>query len=77
MIEKFSKDLLNPYIINFKTLCRIWDVRKEYNSFYQTVSILGEENEAKKIFRVQLSHKVAETIKLAFQLLGIEVPERM
>jgi arginyl-tRNA synthetase len=54
-----------------------YELVKEYNSFYQTVSILGEENEAKKIFRVQLSHKVAETIKLAFQLLGIEVPERM
>jgi arginyl-tRNA synthetase len=54
-----------------------YELVKEYNSFYQTVSILGEENEAKKIFRVQLSNKVAETIKLAFQLLGIEVPERM
>jgi arginyl-tRNA synthetase len=54
-----------------------YELVKEYNSFYQTVSILGEENQAKKIFRVQLSHKVAETIKLAFKLLGIEVPERM
>ncbi len=54
-----------------------YELVKEYNSFYQTVSILGEENDNKKIFRVQLSNKVAETIKLAFQLLGIEVPERM
>jgi len=54
-----------------------YELVKEYNSFYQAVSILGEENEGKKIFRVQLSNKVAETIKLAFQLLGIEVPERM
>ncbi|WP_396169737.1 arginine--tRNA ligase [Flavobacterium sp.] len=54
-----------------------YELVKEYNSFYQTVSILGEENQTKKIFRVQLSQKVADTIKLAFQLLGIEVPERM
>jgi arginyl-tRNA synthetase len=54
-----------------------YELVKEYNSFYQTVSILGEENQSKKIFRVQLSNKVAETIKLAFKLLGIEVPERM
>lgn len=54
-----------------------YDLVKEYNSFYQSVSILGEEDETKKIFRVQLSKKVADTIKLAFQLLGIEVPERM
>ena len=54
-----------------------YDLVKEYNSFYQSVSILGEENLNKKIFRVQLSKKVADTIKLAFDLLGIEVPERM
>ena len=54
-----------------------YELVKEYNSFYQTVSILGEEDLEKKIFRVQLSKKVAETIESAFKLLGIEVPERM
>ena len=54
-----------------------YDLVREYNSFYQTVSILGEEDLDKKIFRVQLSKKVAETIASAFQLMGIEVPERM
>ena len=54
-----------------------YDLVKEFNSFYQNVSILGEENKDKKVFRVQLAHKVAETIKSAFSLLGIEVPERM
>jgi arginyl-tRNA synthetase len=50
---------------------------KEFNSFYQNVHILGEQNQDKKVFRVQLSKKVAETIKSAFGLLGIQVPERM
>ncbi|MCZ8088900.1 arginine--tRNA ligase [Flavobacterium sp.] len=54
-----------------------YDLVKEYNSFYQSVSILGEDNLDKKIFRVQLSKKVADTIKSGFTLLGIEVPERM
>jgi len=54
-----------------------YDLVKEFNSFYQNVSILGEENQEKKVFRVQLSKKVADTIKLAFSLLGIQVPERM
>ena len=54
-----------------------YELVKEYNSFYQSVSILGEENRTKKVFRVQLSKKVADTIKSAFKLLGIEVPERM
>jgi arginyl-tRNA synthetase len=54
-----------------------YDLVKEYNSFYQSVSILGEENEDKRTFRTQLSKVVGETIKSAFALLGIDVPERM
>ncbi|KAA2218409.1 arginine--tRNA ligase [Maribacter flavus] len=54
-----------------------YDLVKEFNSFYQQVSILGESDEQKKVFRVQLSKKVGDTIKTAFSLLGIEVPERM
>ena len=54
-----------------------YELVKEYNSFYQSVSILGEEDMTKKVFRVHLSRKVAETIKSSFKLLGIEVPERM
>ncbi len=54
-----------------------YDLVREFNSFYQNVSILGETNEEKKIFRVQLSRKVGEVIQSAFKLLGIEVPDRM
>ncbi len=54
-----------------------YELVKEFNSFYQQVSILGEENHAKKVFRVQLSKSVGNTIKNAFLLLGIDVPERM
>jgi len=54
-----------------------YDLVKEFNSFYQNVSILGAESTAKIRFRVQLSKAVATTIKNAFSLLGIQVPERM
>ena len=54
-----------------------YDLVKEFNSFYQNVSILGEDDLAKKIFRVQLSKKVADVIADSFSLLGIQVPERM
>ncbi|MBC7000550.1 arginine--tRNA ligase [Cytophaga sp. FL35] len=54
-----------------------YDLVKEFNSFYQQVSILGEADENRKIFRVQLSKKVGEVIASAFRLLGIGVPERM
>ena len=54
-----------------------YDLVKEFNSFYQNVSILGADDEDAKIFRVQLSKTVANTIKNAMALLGIQVPERM
>ena len=54
-----------------------YDLVREYNSFYQAVPILGEEDLSKKIFRVQLSKKVADTIAASFRLLGINVPDRM
>jgi arginyl-tRNA synthetase len=54
-----------------------YELVKEYNSFYQSVPILPEEDLQLKTFRVQLSQKVGEIIKSAFNLLGIEVPERM
>ncbi|NRT15201.1 arginyl-tRNA synthetase [Flavobacterium sp. 28A] len=54
-----------------------YDLVREYNSFYQAVPILGEEEMSKKVFRVQLSKKVANIIAASFGLLGINVPERM
>jgi len=54
-----------------------YDLVKEFNSFYQQVSILGESEEEIRVFRVQLAKKVGEVIKSAFKLLGIEVPVRM
>ena len=54
-----------------------YDLVKEYNQFYHDFSILREENEALKIFRLALSQNVGKVVKLAMGLLGIEVPERM
>ena len=54
-----------------------YDLVKEYNQFYHDFSILREENEALKVFRLALSQNVGKIVKLAMGLLGIEVPERM
>ena len=54
-----------------------YELVKSFNSFYQNVSILGADNDTEKAFRIQLSNTVANTIKAAFGLLGIQVPERM
>lgn len=55
----------------------VYDLVKEFNSFYQNVSILGEKDEIKKNFRVLLCSKISEIIALSFSTLGIKVPERM
>ena len=54
-----------------------YDLVKDFNSFYQNVSILGADYELEKMFRVALSKTVGHTIKNAFNILGIDVPERM
>ena len=54
-----------------------YDLVKEYNQFYHDFSILREENEAVKIFRIALSANVAKVVRLGMGLLGIEVPARM
>ncbi|MEG0916600.1 MAG: arginine--tRNA ligase [Myroides sp.] len=72
VIQQAAKTYSPALIANYT-----YDLVKEYNSFYQSVSILGEENQDKKVFRVQLSDKVGQTIKNAFSLLGIDVPNRM
>ena len=55
----------------------VYDLVKDFNSFYQNVSILGEEDANKRHFRVALSKKIGEIIAESFKMLGIQVPERM
>ncbi|HKL35317.1 MAG TPA: arginine--tRNA ligase [Salegentibacter sp.] len=54
-----------------------YDLVKEFNSFYQNVTILGTEDMTEKSLRVQLANSVGNVIKSSFKLLGIQVPERM
>lgn len=71
-VQLASKNQSPALIANYT-----YDLVKDYNSFYQSSYILGCEDENLKIFRTQLSQKVGEVIKSAFNLLGIDVPERM
>ena len=54
-----------------------YDLVKNYNSMYQQLSILNDENAAAVSFRVDLSRKTAVVIRNAMRLLGIGVPDRM
>ena len=55
----------------------VYDLVKDFNSFYQNVSILGEQDPVKLDFRVALCRKISEIIAEAFKMLGMQVPERM
>ena len=54
-----------------------YDLVKEYNQFYHDFSVLKEEDDKKRIFRIALSAAVGQVVKNGMGLLGIEVPERM
>ncbi|MBR6893278.1 MAG: arginine--tRNA ligase [Bacteroidaceae bacterium] len=54
-----------------------YELTKEYNQFYHDFSILREEDEQKKQFRLMLSKCVAKVLNEGMGLLGIEMPERM
>ncbi|MBO7418743.1 MAG: arginine--tRNA ligase [Bacteroidaceae bacterium] len=71
-IAEAAKDYSPSDIANYT-----YDLVKEYNQFYHDFSILREQNEQVKLFRLALSENVAKVIRLAMSLLGIEVPERM
>lgn len=72
MIDVAARQYSPALIANYT-----YELVKEYNSFYQSIPVLGETDIDKKIFRVRLSKKTGDTIRLSFGLLGIEMPERM
>ncbi|MBC7124883.1 MAG: arginine--tRNA ligase [Bacteroidales bacterium] len=63
----------NPSLIANYT----YELAKEYNQFYHDFTILKEPNEGIRLLRLSLSEQVADIIKRAMWLLGIDVPERM
>lgn len=72
VVKQAGEDYSPSIIANYT-----YDLVKEYNQFYHDFSILHEENEAVKVFRIALSANVAKVVRLGMGLLGIEVPSRM
>ena len=72
VVEEAARTYSPAVIANY-----VYDLVKEYNQFYHEFSILKEENEELRAFRLALSEVVARTIAAGFSLLGIEMPERM
>lgn len=72
VVKQAGEDYSPSVIANY-----VYDLVKEYNQFYHDFSILREENEDLKVFRVALSANIAKVVRLGMGLLGIEVPDRM
>jgi len=72
VIQEAAREYSPALVANY-----VYDLVKEYNSFYQSVPVIATENIPTRIFRLQLSAKVGEVIRTSFGLLGIEVPSRM
>ena len=72
IVKQAGKEYSPSVIANY-----IYDLVKEYNQFYHDFSILKEENEDLRSFRLLLSKNIAKIISLGMNLLGIKVPERM
>ncbi len=71
-VQQAADNLSPAQVANY-----IYELVKEFNSFYQQLTILGEKDNDKKEFRVKLSKTVAYVIASGMSLLGIKMPERM
>ena len=78
-IGKFEAQVLDAWKNHSPAqICNyIYDLVKEFNSFYHDYTILGEENPQILKLRLEIANQVALVIKRALDLLGIEVPNRM
>lgn len=71
-VQQAAENLSPALVANY-----VYELVKEFNSFYQQLTILGEKDDDKREFRVKLSKTVAYVIASGMSLLGIQMPERM
>ena len=71
-LREAAKDYSPAVIANYA-----FDLAKQYNQFYQNIPIFNESDQNKLKFRIAFSKAIADAIKKAMDLLGIQVPERM
>lgn len=55
----------------------LYDLVKLYNTFYQSIYILNEEDADLRNMRLILSRNVGKVIRLGMGVLGIQVPDKM
>jgi len=72
MIQEAAANYSPALVANY-----VYDLVKEYNTYYQNTAVLTAESEELINFRLGLSVKVGEVIQTAMRLLGASVPDRM
>jgi len=72
IVEESCKEMNPAKLIDYT-----YEVAKTYNKFYNECPILAAEKEEQKNFRILLTEQTGNTIKKCFEIVGIEVPERM
>jgi len=71
-VEQAAKTLDPSGIAQFA-----YELAKEYNQFYQEISILNESDADARIFRLNMTELCARTLNKALYLLGITAPSKM
>ncbi len=54
-----------------------YELAKNFNQYYHDYSILREQDDATRAMRLSLARTVADVLRRAVSLLGMEMPERM
>jgi len=72
VVEEAGTEMSPALIANY-----VYELAKEYNTFYQEIPVLKEEAKEKVMLRLLLSEMTGNVIRSAMYLLGIDVPERM
>lgn len=71
-VNKAAAELSPAIIANY-----VYDMVKQFNSFYQNHSILNADSLKQKQIRLHLAQQVAQKISQSLDLLGIQTPQRM
>ena len=71
-IEEAASQLAPSVIAQY-----VYDLAKQFNKFYNELSIINEEDKTKQKIRLSLVEMTGKTIRQAALLLGVIVPERM
>lgn len=71
-IEEAASQLAPSVIAQY-----LYDLAKQFNKFYNELSIINEEDKTKQKIRLSLVEMTGKTIRQAALLLGVIVPERM